>query len=255
MPDSRIVIITAGGPHVWVIVNAVQDRLGPVAVVMEEPESKARLLRNRARKLGWFNVAGQLGTMVFTRLRKLFLSRRDATALAGEGVKPEPAADQAIVKVGSANSRELVDTLEKLRPQVVLLAGCRMLSQSTLDGIPCPVLNYHAGINPKYRGMNGAYWALATGDADNFGATVHAVDAGVDTGDVIYQVRGRPEAGDNLTNYALRLAVMSRDICVRAIEDALEGRLRPVGTDMPSQQWYHPTLWSYIWTGVTKGVW
>ena len=193
--------------------------------------------------------------MVLTRFSKLFRSGRDARKLAGEGLNTEPAADQAIVGIGSANSRELTDALAKLQPEVVLLAGCRMLSKSTLDSIRCPVLNYHAGINPKYRGMNGAYWALATGDADNFGATVHLVDAGVDTGGVLHQIRGKPEPGDNLTNYAMRLAVMSRGICIRTIEDALEGRLRPVRTDMPSQQWYHPTLWSDIWTGVTKGVW
>ena len=255
MTGSRIVIVTAGGPHVWVIVNAVQERLGPVTVVMEEPESKTRLLHNRARKLGWINVAGQLGTMVLTRFSKLFRSGRDARKLAGEGLNTEPAADQAIVGIGSANSRELTDALTKLQPEVVLLAGCRMLSKSTLDSIRCPVLNYHAGINPKYRGMNGAYWALATGDADNFGATVHLVDAGVDTGGVLHQIRGKPEPGDNLTNYAMRLAVMSRGICIRSIEDALAGRLEPVATDMPSKQWYHPTVWFYFWTGVTKGVW
>ncbi len=130
-----------------------------------------------------------------------------------------------------------------------------MLSQRTLDEIDCPVLNYHAGITPKYRGMNGAYWALATGDAENFGATVHLVDAGVDTGDVLYQVRGKPQPGDNLTNYALRLAALSREICIKAVEDALEGRLTPTAPDMPSKQWYHPTIWFYIWTGLTKGVW
>ncbi len=251
---SRIAIVTAGGPQVWAIVNAIQDRLGPVTVIVEEPESKRRLLQNRARKLGWISVLGQLGTMVFTRLRKMVLSGHDARKLA-ETLKMEPAAGQAIVNVGSANSPELIDALAKLKPQVVLLNGCRLLSKGTLEAINCPVLNYHAGITPKYRGMNGGYWALATGDAENFGATVHLVDAGVDTGGVLHQVRGKPEPGDNLTNYALRLAAMSRDICIRALEDSLEGRLKPQTPDLPSKQWYHPTIWFYVWTGLTKGVW
>lgn len=252
---SRIAIVTAGGPQVWAIVNAVQDRLGPVTVIMEEPESKRALLHKRARKLGWIAVAGQLGTMVFTRLRKLFLSRRDARNLADDGLKLEAPSGQAVVNIGSANSPELVDVLAGIQPDVVLLNGCRLLSKRTLDGIACPVLNYHAGITPKYRGMNGAYWALATGDAENFGATVHMVDAGVDTGDVLYQVRGKPKPGDNLTNYAMRLAAMSREICILAVEDALEGRLKQQTPDLPSKQWYHPTIWYYLWTGLTKGVW
>ncbi len=255
MTQSQIVVVTAGGPHVWAIVNALRDRLGPVTVIMEEPESKRRLLQNRARKLGWISVIGQLGTMVFTRLRKRFLSGRHAESLADEGLALKPADDQAIVNIGSANSPELVETIARLKPAVVLLNGCRLLSRQTLDGIACPVLNYHAGITPKYRGMNGGYWALATGDAENFGATVHLVDAGVDTGEILYQVRGRPEPGDNLSNYALRLASLSRGICIDAVSDALAGKLRPKTTALPSIQWYHPTVWFYLWTGVTKGVW
>jgi folate-dependent phosphoribosylglycinamide formyltransferase PurN len=255
MDNARIVVVTAGGPHVWGIVNAMRDRLGPVVVILEAPESKRQLLLRRARKLGWISVAGQLGTMVFTRLRKLFLGGRDARNLAKEGMRTEPSTDQTIMSVESADSPELVDAVRQMKAEVVLLAGCRLLSKKTLAALPCPVLNYHAGITPKYRGMNGAYWALATGDAGNFGATVHLVDAGVDTGDVLHQVRGKPEPGDNLTNYAMRLASLSREICIRAVEDALAGRLAPQNPDMPSKQWYHPTIWFYLWTGLTKGVW
>jgi folate-dependent phosphoribosylglycinamide formyltransferase PurN len=255
MEHSRIVVVTAGGPHVWAIVNAIRDRLGAITVVLEEPESKRRLLMRRARKLGWMSVAGQLGTMVFTRLRKLFLSSRDQRSLVRDGMEMEPRSDQRVVNVVSADSPELVEAIRQMQAEVVLLAGCRLLSNATLAAIHCPVINYHAGITPKYRGMNGGYWALASGDAENFGSTVHLVDAGVDTGAVLYQARGRPETGDNLMLYPLRLAALSREICVSAIEDALTERLRPTETGLPSRQWYHPPIWSYLWTGLTKDVW
>ncbi len=47
-----IVVVTEGGPHVWAIVNAIADRVGPVSVVLETPESKRRLLLGRARRQG-----------------------------------------------------------------------------------------------------------------------------------------------------------------------------------------------------------
>ena len=252
---SRIVVVTAGGPHVWIIVNAIRDRLGEATVILEDPESKKRLLLRRAGKLGWIEVAGQLGTMVFTRLRKLLLSSRDRRSVAGDGTETELRAEVPVMRVASADSPELTDAVRQMQAEVVLLAGCRLLSKETLAAISCPVLNYHAGITPKYRGMNGGYWALAAGDIGNFGATVHLVDAGVDTGAVLHQVRGEPRRGDNLTNYALRLAAMSREICIKGVEDALEGRLTPTTPDMPSRQWYHPTVWFYLWTGLTRGVW
>lgn len=103
--------------------------------------------------------------------------------------------------------------------------------------------------------MNGSYWTLATGDAENFGTTVHLVDAGVDTGGVLHQMRGTPGRGDNIALYALRLAALSREICISGVEDVLEGRLVPHTPDMPSKQWYHPTIWFYLWTGLTKRAW
>jgi hypothetical protein len=42
---------------------------------------------------------------------------------------------------------------------------------------------------------------------------------------------------------------------IQAIEDAFSGRLRPIEVRLPSQQFYHPTLWFYLWAGWTKGVW
>ncbi len=253
--DKNIVVVTEGGPHIWAIVNVLADRFGQITVILETPESKRALLTRRARKQGWVSVAGQLGTMVLTRLGKRLFAGRAERIAAETGLETEPRPGQVIVEVPSANSPEFLAAIERLKPEVVMLAGCRLLSQKTLAAMPCPVLNYHAGITPGYRGMNGGYWALATGDIRNFGATVHLVDAGVDTGGVLHQVRGRPGKGDNIALYALRLAALSQEICVRGVEDAIEGRLAPIKPDMPSEQWYHPTIWFYLWTGLTKGVW
>jgi hypothetical protein len=53
--------------------------------------------------------------------------------------------------------------------------------------VPSPFINYHAGINPKYRGQDPAYWARVQGDAEHAGITIHLVDEGVDTGAVLFQ--------------------------------------------------------------------
>lgn len=250
-----IVVVTEGGPHIWALVNAIADRLGPVTVIVESPQSKWQLMRRRARRQGWFQVAGQLGTMVLTRLGKRFRAGHTERLAAELGLDVEPGPGQQIVEVPSANSPEFLEVLGKMRPGVVLLAGCRLLVAETLSRITCPVLNYHAGITPKYRGMNGGYWALATGDAENFGTTVHLVDAGVDTGGAVKQVRGKPEPGDTIANYALRMAAISRNICTEAVTDALAGNLATFDPGLPSRQWYHPTAWYYVWTGLTKRVW
>ncbi|RUV13182.1 formyl transferase, partial [Mesorhizobium sp. M7A.T.Ca.TU.009.01.3.1] len=157
--------------------------------------------------------------------------------------------------VASANRPECLEGNKENQAGVVLLNGRRVLSEDMLARMPCPVLNYHAGITPKYRGMNGGYWALTSGDPQNFGTTVHLVDAGVDTGAVLKQVRGQPKRGDTISSYALRQAAFSRDICVEAVSDVLAGKITTVDPGLPSQQWYHPTIWFYLWTGLRTGIW
>ncbi|MEQ1950596.1 formyl transferase [Mesorhizobium sp. CN2-181] len=249
----RVVIVTEGGLHIWGIVNAIAAHFGPPMVILEQPESKWAILKRRARRQGWISVAGQIGTMVIIRTSKVLSVRRLAGLAAEAGFDATP--PQKVVDVPSANSPEFIAALQKAEPEVVLLAGCRLLKRETLAAMPCPVLNYHAGITPKYRGMNGGYWALATGDSENFGTTVHMVDAGVDTGEVLHQARGKPSKGDTIATYALTQAAFSRDVCVRAIDDVLTGKPATVQPDMPSKQWYHPTLWRYLWTGLTHRVW
>ncbi|ESZ16826.1 formyl transferase [Mesorhizobium sp. L2C085B000] len=253
--SAAIVIVTEGGPHIWAIVNAIADQLDPVSVILESPESKKQLLLGRARRQGWFSAIGQLGTMVLTRLGKRFFAGHAERLIADQKLETEPKPRQKIIHVSSANAADCLQAIADIRPGVVLLAGCRLLSRQTLAQMPCPVLNYHAGIAPKYRGMNGGYWALACGDLQNFGITVHLVDAGVDTGGVLKQARGKPEPGDTISSYALRQAAFSRDICVEAVRGALDGKLATIKPDLPSKQWYHPTIWFYLWTGLTKRVW
>lgn len=48
------------------------------------------------------------------------------------------------------------------------------------------VINCHAGKLPFYRGRNVLNWVLIN-DEDHFGVTVHYVDSGIDTGDIIVQ--------------------------------------------------------------------
>lgn len=252
---GRVCVVTAGGPHPWIIVNALADHFGDIHVIVEDPERRGAFLARRARLQGRVSVVGQFGTMCLIGVGKALFRRRIARIIASEGLRVKPRASLPIRKIASVNAGDFLRAIDEVRPSVILLAGCRILRPDALAGLPCPVLNYHAGITPRYRGMNGSYWALASGDRVNFGATIHLVDAGIDTGAIVAQVRGEPAPNDNIMTYAYRLAAMSRRMCVDTIEDALADRLKPRQLEGESRQWFHPTIWSYLWTGVAKGVW
>lgn len=57
-----------------------------------------------------------------------------------------------------------------------------------LDAPRLGTINCHAGALPFYRGRNILNWAIINGETE-FGVTVHRVDEGIDTGDILRQDR------------------------------------------------------------------
>ncbi|OCO99075.1 MULTISPECIES: formyl transferase [unclassified Ensifer] len=252
---GRIVVVTAGGENPWIMINALAARFADITVIKEQPEAKGLFLRRRARKLGWLTALGQLATMIASRFGKRFTRNRAEEILATYKVSGTPEPLIPLTSVSSINDAEAIAQIHALEPDVVFLISCRMLKAGTLTAISCPVLNFHAGINPAYRGLMGGYWARVNGGAENFGATVHLVDAGVDTGGVLYQSRQKPARNDTMHTYPLLQTAASTEIVVAAIEDALAGNLRPVDVAGPSRQWYHPPIWTWLWNGLTRRIW
>src|SRR5260370_444860 len=132
--------------------------------------------------------------------------------------------------------------------------AARFVAEEVLRAIDAPFINYHAGITPKYRGVHGGYWAKAEGDPGNFGITVHLVDKGIDTGEVLYQARLAPRAKDNYSTFPYLQLIAALPLLERAARDAVNGTLRPEKLDSPSQLWSHPTLWQYVKTGLRRRV-
>jgi hypothetical protein len=250
-----IAVLTVPSPQSWIVINALVKRFGPVTIIAEERESKLTLIHKRMRRQGVIMVLGQIGFVLFQKLLARRASPRITEIVVEHDLDPEPNTACQLLPVSSVNSMACRAALAMLKPDVVLVIGTRIIGKSTLQGITAPVINFHSGINPKYRGQAGGYWALASGDPDNAGVTVHLVDEGVDTGGVLYQDRFTATPKDNFITYFYIHAAIVRPLVIKAIEDALSGRLRPTKVDLPSRQFYHPTLWFYLRTAWAKGVW
>lgn len=247
--------MTGGGALYWIIANALIERFGPITIIREQAEPKGVFLKRRMKRLGPVTVAGQVAFGVLSKVISKRSAGQRARIIAAAGADDAEPAGCEIIDVVSVNDPACRAALERLRPDAVMVVGTRIIHTDTLSCIAAPFINYHPGLTPKYRGMNGAYWTLAGGDADNLAVTLHLVDASVDTGDVLYQERCTMPPGNNITTYHHYLATLARPLAVKAVEDAVNGTLRPFRPDFASIQWYHPTLWGYLWTGLSRGVW
>jgi hypothetical protein len=252
---SRIVVMTAGGLNPQVMINALATHFPDLHVLEEQPETKGAILQRRARHLGWVTAIGQMGTMIASRLSKKVAAQRGEEIIRHYGLSGRGDPSIPTTHVTSLNDAECHAAVTALAPAVVFTISCRILSRATLASIPCPVINFHAGINPTYRGQMGGYWARIEKDEANFGATVHLVDAGVDTGESLYEQRVTPTAADMIATYPLLLTAASTNIAIKAIEDALSGQLRPYSPPGRSALRFPPPIWTWLQHGITKGIW
>lgn len=85
------------------------------------------------------------------------------------------------------NSIEFLGWLSKYDCDLFVSMSFNQIFRTALIHLPAlKTINCHAGKLPYYRGRNILNWALIN-DEKEFGITVHYVDDGIDTGDIILQ--------------------------------------------------------------------
>ncbi|MCK0168501.1 hypothetical protein MWU52_13125 [Jannaschia sp. S6380] len=86
------------------------------------------------------------------------------------------------------NDADTVGWLAGVAPRLLISAGAPILRAPILAVPPLGVLNLHSSLLPRYRGTRAEFWQVHNDDLSHAGLTVHFVDAGVDSGDIVLQV-------------------------------------------------------------------
>ena len=140
----------------------------------------------------------------------------------------------ALVMVDDLEAPGELDRLRAIGADLFVYAGCGILRRSTLEIPRLGTLNAHMGMLPAMRGMNVAEWSVLCGAP--VGCTVHLIDSGIDTGDIIVFRAVDPKDATNIDE--LRQAVDRAQIallgdvvhwCVRA------GALPPRRSQRPDE--------------------
>lgn len=108
--------------------------------------------------------------------------------------------------------QELVRRLRESEVELVVLAGfMRVLKTPLLEAFPHRIINLHPSLLPKFPGREAWAQALAAGETVT-GCTVHFVDSGVDTGDVIARREVPILPSDTPTSLHHRIQVAEREL-------------------------------------------
>lgn len=206
----------------------------PTAVILEEGRGAAlsKRLARRIKEDGIVRVARHS-----VRLRK----RSPETASRSTPNVPDVASvcqseGIPVVRVTSLSSAEGVAAVTRLAPDLLVHAGAGILRRDILAVPRLGTLNAHMGILPRFRGMNVGEWSAFEGS--DVGCTVHLVDEGIDTGDILVveavdagQARSVSELRDlidrsqiGLLGRVLRFVMEGGSLPPRRRQTAAEGR-------------------------------
>ncbi len=134
------------------------------------------------------------------------------------------------VSLGDFDSREsweseLLEQVENLEPDLIVTAGfMRILSPAFVDHFPDQIVNSHPSLLPRYPGAHAVRDAIEAHAAVT-GCTIHFIDHGVDTGEIIAQTQVRVQPGEGEAELHERIKTVERTLLPQSVEQLLIRRL------------------------------
>jgi methionyl-tRNA formyltransferase len=150
-------------------------------------------IRSRLEKLRrlWRYEKGIIGVLEYissSPIRRFIYAYNRRQALARVRALPRPSISlqpEKVTYVDTVNGPDAVKAISNLKPDVVIQVGAGILRQQIFEIARIGTLNLHPGIAPLIKGMNPIYWARWEREPRWMGATVHFIEAGIDTGPVL----------------------------------------------------------------------
>ena len=125
--------------------------------------------------------------------------------------------------VPDVNGEDCKRTLVKQQVDLMILGGAPIVRAHILQVPRVGTLNAHQGALPRFRGMNVIEWALLESSPPTI--SVHFVDPGVDTGDIVAMEPISLQPGDRLSSVRTRSGKIQSELLARMASLAMQGAL------------------------------
>ena len=146
--------------------------------------------------------------------------------------------ESEIIEAKDINNDEFILRLEKLNPDIFLVAGFSIILSSKLLSIPkIASLNLHAGKLPKYRGGSPLNWQLINGEI-KAGLSLIILDKGIDTGNILVQDEFTILDNDDIKDLHSKANSLFPELTLKALNKIKKG-YRGVPQDESKALYWH----------------
>jgi phosphoribosylglycinamide formyltransferase 1 len=121
----------------------------------------------------------------------------------------------------------LLEDLSEEDFDIIVCYGPPLLKGDFIGLYDHRIINVHLGLSPYYRGSATNMWAYIKRDFDLIGATFMYMNEGIDTGEIIHQIRADICLGDNHLTVGNRLIKDMTDVFIDLVVRFDELRMMP----------------------------
>lgn len=121
------------------------------------------------------------------------------------------------IEKGDINKIEYVEKIIDFKPDLIISYGCSIIQSELLTVFQNKFINIHLGLSPYYRGSGTNFWPFVNCELQFIGTTFMHIDKGIDTGEIIHQIRANINLNDTIHTIGNRLIKDSFAECILLI--------------------------------------
>jgi len=120
--------------------------------------------------------------------------------------------------------QEIIKQIKPIAPALIVLAGyMRIFGPTFLERYEGKIINIHPALLPAFPGKDGIGDALAYG-VKIMGVTVHYVDAGIDTGQIIEQACFKRTGSETVEEIREKIHQLEHELYPEVVRELLEAK-------------------------------
>lgn len=129
--------------------------------------------------------------------------------------------------ISSPNEKEFIKTLREAEPDVIINQSQHILRKDFLSIPKIGVLNRHNALLPKNRGRLTPFWVLYNKENET-GVSIHFVNEGIDTGDIIVQEKFSISRNDTFKTIVNKNYRIASKAMIRALDLIAAGNFKVI---------------------------
>ncbi|MBL7070861.1 MAG: hypothetical protein ISS26_01650 [Candidatus Omnitrophica bacterium] len=231
----KVVILTHSSDRHYYFCNRLIENVNVVGVISGAKtvySGFGEKLRKAVSKNGFKYKAGSISLNIFFRkYGNLFRQEKEAAEemfFSGEkDAFQKNYSGLLLAHVGSPrrsiNDKYYIDLIRQKNPDVIAVMGTCLLGKEIISSAP-HALNLHTGLAPYYRGDSTNLWPIIEEDFGVFGATVHRMSLGIDSGDIIFTKQPAVYRDDTFGKINSRCIEIGTERMIRAIKGLESGK-------------------------------